>query len=316
MRLIFRVDASLATGTGHVMRCSAIIEEAVSRGIHCVVIGRLGGFDWLEKRLKTIGAFHIEDQNVFEISSGEDVLVLDSYDIPVTDSFIQPQKWKSVVSISDAVTPNYNASLVIHPGIDSISNTRSGLKFLTGPEFIPFRKSIRKSTRLGITATGKIVVFGGGTDKFNFALAIAQGLKGIKEFESAIFISSFGSEITCLDSRFEVKSFGLQLDLELENADLVFTTASTSSLEIVAREIPLGVCFTAINQVSYFDALIQNEIAVGIGNLSSTENWELNWESVNRLVTDSTLRTQLAKNSSGYLDLLGSERIVNEILKL
>ena len=34
MRLVFRVDASQDIGAGHVMRCSAIIEEAISRNIN------------------------------------------------------------------------------------------------------------------------------------------------------------------------------------------------------------------------------------------------------------------------------------------
>lgn len=316
MRLVFRVDASSSIGTGHVMRCSAIIEEAAARGTSCVVIGQLGGLRWLEDRLLGIGAVHYEDEDSFEITDGEDILVIDSYEIPVTHEFIQPKNWKTVVSISDDATPNYLASLVIHPGIDDFRSAESAYRVLKGTEFIPLRKSIKKSLRVNNSPLRKIVIFAGGVDNFGFALNLARYLKEISEFNEAVFFSNPQSEITSLDSRFVVRDFGPLLDVELENADLVFTTASTSSLEIIAREIPVGICFSVDNQISYFEALTKEGVAFGIGNLNPAKDWELNKVAIERLITDSNLRDQLSANSSGYVDLLGSQRLVDEILKL
>ena len=316
MRLVFRVDASSTTGTGHLMRCSAIIEEATARGISSVVIGRLGGIGWLEDRLISIGALHYENEESFPIADGEDILIIDSYEIPVTHEFIQPKNWKTVVSISDDATPNYLASLVIHPGIDEFRNAENEIRVLKGAKFIPFRKSIKKSLRMKNSPLHKIVIFAGGIDNFGFALNLARYLKEISDFSEAVFFASAQSEITSLDSRFVVRDFGPLLDVELEDADLVFTTASTSSLEIIAREIPVGICFSVDNQISYFEALIKEEVAFGIGNLNPAKNWELNKLAIERLIGDSNLRHQLSTNSSGLLDLLGSQRLVDEILKL
>lgn len=316
MRLIFRVDASPVLGTGHVMRTSAIIEEAASRGIGCVVVGRLGGFSWLEERLSNLGALHIEDSNRFQMAYGEDVLVIDSYNLPVDDIFIQKYYWKSVVSISDNVTPKYLADLVIHPGIDEAFQLNNESKFLTGPDFVPFRKSIKKTFGAYNEFVEKIVVFAGGADKFGFARALATGLKGLPDFRSVVFFSNSDEEIMVLDSRFKVRDFGLALDEELDTADLVFSTASTSSLEIVAREIPLAVCFTVKNQIPYFDALISDGIAQGIGGIDADGEWKLDWGNINAVISDSTVRRNLLSNSRGYFDLLGSKRIVDEILKL
>lgn len=316
VRLVFRADASSITGTGHVMRCSAIIEEAAVRGISCVVIGKLEGLRWLEDRLISIGALHYENEEFFRISDGEDILVIDSYEIPVSHEFIQPKNWKAVVSISDDATPDYLASLVIHPGIDEFQKAENAIRVLKGAEFIPFRKSIKKSSREKNSPLRKIVIFAGGIDTFDFALNLARYLKEITEFNEAVFFSNSQSEITSLDSRFVVRDFGPLLDVELENADLVFTTASTSSLEIIAREIPVGICFSVDNQISYFEALIKEELAFGIGNLNPAKNWELNKVAIERLISDSNLRERLSTNSSGFLDLFGSQRLVDEILKL
>jgi spore coat polysaccharide biosynthesis predicted glycosyltransferase SpsG len=298
------------------MRCSAIIEEATARGISCVVIGRLGGVRWLEDRLISIRALHYENEESFQIADGEDILVIDSYEIPVTHEFIQPKNWKAVVSISDDATPDYLTSLVIHPGIDEFRNAENAIRVLKGAQFIPFRKSIKKSLREKNSPLRKIVIFAGGIDNFGFALNLARNLKEVREFNEAVFFSNSQAEITSLDSRFIVRDFGPLLDAELENADLVFTTASTSSLEIIAREIPVGICFSVDNQIPYFDALIKEEVAFGIGNLSPAKHWELNQAAIERLIADSNLRDQLSTNSSGFLDLLGGQRLVDEILKL
>ena len=316
MRLIFRVDASPVLGTGHVMRASAIIEEAVSRGIGCVVVGSLGGFSWLEERVSNLGALHIEDSNCFKMNYGEDVLVIDSYDLPVDDMFIQPHYWKSVVSISDDVTPQYLASLIIHPGIDGAFQLNNETRVLAGPNFVPFRKSIKKASGPDNEFVDKIVVFAGGADKFGFARAMAAGLERLPNFRTVVFFSNLHEEIMVLDSRFEVKDFGLGLDKELHTADLVFSTASTSSLEIIAREIPLAVCFTVKNQMSCFDALVNQGFAQGIGGIDSEGNWKLDWNAIDAVISDSELRRKQLLNSRGYFDLLGSKRIVEEILKL
>ena len=314
MKIVFRVDASNEIGTGHVMRCSAIIEEAVARNIECVVVGRMGGLDWLETHLKTIGSGHVEEESDFQITPGKDVLIIDSYNLPITGSFIQPQNWRLVVSISDRETPKYNAALIIHPGIDFFTLGQTETKVLTGRDYIPLRKSIFKSELSAHSTAPKIIVFGGGNDKYNFAPFMAKGLANRQGFRTIVFFSRSIKEIKSLDSRFEVKPFGPALDVELESADLVFTTASTSSLEVIAREIPLGICCVADNQISYYEAITEHEIAAGIGKYLHSENYDIDWDLINQLLTDAGFRQKLQNKSKGFLDLSGSQRILDEIL--
>ncbi len=316
MRLVFRVDASHNIGTGHVMRCSAIIEEAMSRNISCAIVGHMGGIKWLENRLIQLGVKQFEDCKEFQISKESDILIIDSYRIPVSDSFIQPARWKSVVNIADEETPNYGSNIVIHPGIDTINEKQSGGKFLTGSKYIPLRRDIQKSNKYSFAGVKKVVVFGGGSDKFKLASAIAGELKDIKQFESAYFLTDLKHEITSLDPRFQIVEFGSALDSTLADADLVFTTASTSSLEVVAREIPLAVCSSVDNQKPYLKALVDQGLAVGVGSLSNSKTWNLNTNVIQDLFTDPNLRFQMREKTSGFLDLLGSYRIVNAIQNL
>ena len=60
MRFVFRADASIEIGAGHVMRSSAIAEEAISQGIECVFVGSILDMDWLTDRIRGLGFFEVD----------------------------------------------------------------------------------------------------------------------------------------------------------------------------------------------------------------------------------------------------------------
>ena len=120
MRLVFRADASLELGSGHVMRCAAIATAAMSRGYESILVGTLGGIRWLLEHLNDKGITIIESAHYGPFFSKEnDVLIVDSYCINPNDSFLQEANWKGVVSLCDPLTPNYAAKIYVHPGLDS-----------------------------------------------------------------------------------------------------------------------------------------------------------------------------------------------------
>jgi len=314
MRLVFRADASMNIGSGHVMRCLAIAEEASSRGIPSVLVGSLRGVDWLQEHVTTLG-IDLVPVSDFILLENSDYLIIDSYEIPTIDNFISRHGWHSVTSISDEHTPTYKADLIIHPGLDGSWYKGNQEIFLSGPRFIPFRKSITKRIGRDIRKVKKIVVFGGGTDTYGFAQEISGLLSHIPGFEIATFFSQEKKYFEELDPRFRVHPFGRLLDGELSDADLVFTTASTSSLEIVAREIPLGVACAVENQNPYYHALGESKVAVQIGNRVKTGRWEMNSEVIQRLISDHSKREELLTASSGFVDLNGAKRIVDAIIR-
>jgi spore coat polysaccharide biosynthesis predicted glycosyltransferase SpsG len=315
MRLVFRADASMNVGSGHVMRCLAIAEEAVSRGIQCVLVGSLGGVDWLQERIASLGISLIPESE-FSFFDKSDVLIIDSYTLPRDDNFISTNKWGLVVAIADEATPQYEAGLIIHPGLDGAWFTGNQENFLFGPQFIPVRKSIEKSLGQNITELKKIVVFGGGTDTYRFAQEIGRQLSGLPGFKDVSFFSGDKKGVEELDPRFKVYPFGSALDTELSEADLVFTTASTSSLEIVAREIPLGIACSIQNQRTYFQALSDFKVALQIGDRTGTGYWEFDVGEIRRLVSNHELRKEMRMACGGFIDLSGAKRIVDAVTRM
>lgn len=317
VRLVFRADASPIIGTGHVMRLSAIAEEAIQRGLDCVFVGDISGVSWLSDRILALGFSRIFSPTHFRAQSESDVLILDSYHLSTEDFSIQGSSFRYLVLIADELTPSYVADLVIHPGLDGAWYTGNRDNFHFGSEFIPIRKTIEFSGSRFNKEVREILVFGGGTDAFNVAGELAVVLTKFEKIQKVTFFSANnGSEIEGLDSRFVVKPFGSDLDSEVNRADLVLSTASTSSFEIIARAKPLGVICVINNQRSNFDAIGKMGIAARIGTRSESNEWQFDLETLERLVYDYEYRSLLQKKSKNLIDGLGAFRILNLITNL
>lgn len=314
MKIVFRADASPQIGAGHVMRLTAIAEEATSRGVECIFVGSISGIEWLEMYVKQVGFSKVlNTDSISTVMGTRDTLIIDSYRIPVDEPSLNLEKWGYLVSIADPQTPSYSADLTIYPGIATHSNAKNFANSLAGPKFIPFRKSISKSSGLRVTSNPRLLVFGGGTDQFGMALEMAQIIKGNYEFERADFISHDSNEIEALDSRFKVYPFGNSLDSIIERSDVVITSASTSSFEVLARGVPAGIMRLIGNQDDNFRALGENGLASVIGERDDYGIWKFNKDELEKLITDTHYRDVLSRKNLEVFDFFGSVRIVDEI---
>jgi spore coat polysaccharide biosynthesis predicted glycosyltransferase SpsG len=316
MRLVFLADASRAIGSGHVMRSSAIAEEAISQGIDCVFVGSISNVGWLQERVASLGFSKIVRLDEFISEPDSDVLILDSYALELDHFFIQSKCWHKIIKIADSFTPEYFADLVIHPGLESSWYQGDATKFLSGPKYVPLRKSIRKNSHEIRQRVEQILVFGGGTDSFNFALSMANILRQLNGFTSVTFFSNDKLRIQNLDTRFTVCDFGSQLDSAIDSADLVFTTASTSSLEVIARGIPVGIASAVPNQTEFYLAIGQYGIATHVGDRVSTGDWILDKNEIEKLIHDFLYRLDLVNRGVGVIDFEGAARIVDAIIGL
>ena len=314
MRLVFRADASPAMGSGHVMRSSAIAEEGIARGFSAVFVGTIADLQWVNERIHGLGFTEIVEVNTEFISDpNNDILILDSYEIAVDDNFIQPSGWKAVVSIFDELTPEYKSDLRVHTGLTNSWPTFTETKTLGGPEYVPLRKSIKSGLSFDLEIS-KIIVVGGGSDPTEFVSAISRSLARCKFQFNAILFTTLDESLT-LDNRFTVVPIGKDLDHIANTADLVFTTASTTSLEFIARGCAVAIGCAVDNQEQYYKELGERNFAAPIGKFLNNE-WHLNEELIQELVTSKSLRAKFRSNSAGLIDLNGAKRIIDEILKL
>ncbi len=316
MRIIFRADASREIGSGHVMRSSVLAEEAVSRGFECIFIGNISGLDWVAERISSLGFVQVlSDESSFVPNAASDVLVLDSYSIPVSNTFIAKKNWKLVMSICDQITPNYKVDIEIRPGFEEIREGRETPVVLSGAEYILIRRGILKSNGKKVDSRyPKVLVVGGGSDPFEFVPTIA---KVIRPFMMNLEVHLFTNEkiATEFSRDFIIHPIGSELDLIAQEVDLVLTTASTSSLEFIAREIPTGVVCLIDNQEDYYEQLGRLGYATQIGIRTSAGAWEFNVEAIRNLLVSQEKRDALKESVLDLVDLKGAERVIDFLVR-
>ena len=315
MRCVFRADASMSIGSGHVMRSSAIAEEAIARSIPSFFVGKISDLTWVSERIRGLGFTQVlENSSEFIPDKNEDILIIDSYEIPTDDVFVQLRNWSKVVSIFDELTPDYSCDLRIHPGLTKAWPKLFSGKTLSGPKFVPLRKSIKISAEHSHKGTLEVLVVGGGSDTYGFVPAVVKVLTQLtQDFRATIFTNSiWGMD---LDERFTVSEVGLNLDLVANAVNLVFTTASTTSLEFLARGSAVAIGCAVNNQELYYKELSDGNYAAPIGEFLKSE-WRLDAELIQELFSSETFRATLKANSANLIDLNGAKRIVDEILKL
>lgn len=315
MRFVFRADASLSIGSGHVMRLFSIAEEAISQGIPCDFVGDFSEVAWLENRARSVGFENIVSVANYESQNSTAVLIIDSYESEKIDSFVKDHIWSSIIAISDSHTPKFKSDLVIHPGLNANWFEGDSSKLLSGFNYIPLRKSITKVPVINPASIENIVVIGGGTDSLGFGKNLARTLSNISQFDTATFFSADQYEIQSIDTRFVTREFGLEIDDVLAKANLVFTTSGTSSLEILARGLPTGIACAIQNQEDNYSSLHHLGVAAQIGERLGDGTWRFELETISRLILDSKYREKLITKGQNLIDLMGSNRIVGKILE-
>ena len=297
------------------MRSSAIAEEVILRGLPAVFVGKTSELPWVTERIQSLGFQEIleESTNVLPNSSS-DVLILDSYEIPLEDEFIQLSNWLNVVNIFDEFTPEYKSDLRIHPGVTKFSPLDTKTNTLSGPEFVPIRRSITRSKPVSTSSRLEIIVTGGASDPTRFVFEVSKILnKSKSDFHASVFVAN--GDFLELDERFSKNPIGINLDEAANKSDLAFTTASTTSLEFLARGCAVGIGCAFNNQRQYYRELDSQHLAVPIGEFSNG-SWSLDERMIQDLLESETLRASLKSNSDNLIDLNGAKRIVDEILKL
>ena len=96
---------------------------------------------------------------------------------------------------------------------------------------------------------------------------------------------------------------------------LVFTTASTTCLEFIARGCAVGICSTTENQKQYYEELPRLGVAAPLGEMIDGV-WKLDLVVIEKLIVSKDYRDEYTKNSTNLIDLGGARRILNEIISL
>jgi spore coat polysaccharide biosynthesis predicted glycosyltransferase SpsG len=317
MAFVFRADASLSIGSGHIVRCIAVAEALKIAGEEVIHVGEISNLPWLTDLLLTgpFSQFGVDESDYQPTQ--EDVLVIDSYYLDPNENFLNSNSWKTVACFVDRSTPQFHADSYFNlaPNLNwRPSSNDQNSPIYSGVKYIPVR-TIHKNREVKLRENDpiKVVITSGGSDINGLTQHLVSTLC---ELDSEFEVEVFSNESIEADSRFTISDVGQKLSDSLNTCDLVLTAAGSTIWELLSRKIPFGVACSVKNQEENFEYLASHDLATPIGKYSAENGWVLYKESLSRLIDDVSLRADLKSR----MDVLkfgdGAENIAQILIDL
>nr|WP_296063600.1 spore coat protein [uncultured Actinoplanes sp.] len=324
-----RCDAGPRTGVGHLVRCVALAEELVARGVGVRFLGDLGGLEWAEAQLARRGLpWHPPPfDEVGLVAAAErlelDALVVDSYTLPPLHTVAVRRTGRTVLAIVDGDFRGQTADIYVDQNLDAAIDV-DGAIGLAGLDYALLRGSVRQLRPLSApvhsgSRTPKVVAFFGGTDAYRAAPAIAALLARTgMPFEATIIGANeeLRRELHTVEAapgqRFDVIAPTDDLPKLLAGADLAVSASGTSTWELLCLGLPSALVWVVDNQILGYERTIARGYAAGIGQLGNLDAGSV--MTLRGLLTDADARTALAAKAWAAVDGRGVERVADTLL--
>lgn len=328
MKIAFRADAGLVQGSGHVVRTLTLAKEFRQSGHDVQIFTAIQAIPWLTEFVESSG---VKVQNTKADSLDLDTLLGQKFDFLVVDSYEIPSQLISAaareietLAIVDHETRGISASHLLDHNLaarEFLTETKN--QQMIGPKYALVRKEIRELRRVSssrISKAGKpnVLVMFGGTDPLNLSVIVSELMQGLDADFEINFIaptSSFDSiEGHFPGNRAKIHKPTSQIQNLLARADLVFSAAGTSVLDISCIGIPSIYISVVENQNPAIDAISQLRLGFTI---ESMKNQRLVKKDVIQAIYscafDDQIREELFTNSQTLVDGYGARRVVDAI---
>jgi UDP-2,4-diacetamido-2,4,6-trideoxy-beta-L-altropyranose hydrolase len=319
--LAIRADASLRSGTGHVMRTLAIAQIWMARGgqvlyICCQIP------EALEQRLLTTGAKIIRidsaadatETSATATSHKAAILLVDHYDLSESWWLALPasRRWKTVV-LNDFAVP-------IHPHAEIRISPRAAVlpaEPHSGPDFLLIRQEIRRSAPLvpaAPKATKLLLVLGGADPENAGPVAAAAILKSAADLSLRAIVGPAASNLSDFlllardHPRLEVVHCPESMHPHFEWADTAVVSPSTTAFEALHHGLATGLILTAGNQEEVAADLTRQHCAAFLAD-ARQPGWQLDPAAFLQLTSSETFRNALSQCGAMMVDGRGADRI-------
>jgi spore coat polysaccharide biosynthesis predicted glycosyltransferase SpsG len=328
MKIAFRADAGLEQGSGHVVRTLTLAKEFKQSGHDVQIFTAIRAIPWLTEFVESSG---VKVQNTKAdsldlpalLGQNFDFLVVDSYEIPAHMISAAAREIETL-AIVDHQTRGISADYLLDHNLaasEFLTETKS--QQLIGPKFALVRKEIRElrrvsSSRLSKAGKPNVLVMFGGTDPLNLSVIVSEIMEGLDTDFEINFIAPKSS----LDSigrhfpgnRAKIHKLTPQIQHLLAKADLVFSAAGTSVLDISCIGIPSIYTSVAENQNPAIDAISQLRLGLTIESMKNRRLVKKDvLEAIYACAFDDQVREELFTNSQNLVDGYGARRVVDSI---
>lgn len=343
MNIIFRTDASVDIGTGHVYRCLSLADKLKSKGIDV-------GFIFREEKGNLIDFIRNNGYGVYCLPTGIDsdkelrltnailkgkgkvfdCLVVDHYNIDIKwESLIRPLV-KKIMVIDDLANRKHDCDILLDQNYNINGSRYNGLvpenciqllgpKYaLLRPQFREARENFKKKENNDVK---RILVFMGGADPTNETGKVLKAVKLFKRDNIAIDVvigasNPFKNEIKTIAKQmlnttcyFDVNNMAELMS----SADISIGASGTSTWERCCIGLPSIVMVLADNQKEIAEELERKGVVVNLGWHEDVTEMDIR-DAVQNLLADSDKRKSMGLKGKIMVDGNGTIRVVEKII--
>ncbi|GAA2634164.1 hypothetical protein GCM10010411_86160 [Actinomadura fulvescens] len=322
----------MGTGVGHLVRCVALAEELVRRGVAVIFLGEVAGPPWIRAELTVRGLPLIPAPAAPGALAARarafslDVLVIDSYATDPACADAVRRAGTTVLAIVDGDHRGQHADLYLDQNLGAEHlpiELPAGSSRLAGAEFVLLRDCVRRlrphAPRQPRGGVPRVLCFLGGTDAADAAaavmrLAVATGAPFAATVVAARETSA--QDVAAIEpspgqSLVPVPPTARIAELAAD-ADLAICAAGSSIWELMCLGVPSALVHVADNQLIGYRATVSRGLAAGLGHPARpSEGAE---ETLRRLLTDPGERLATAARGHAFIDGRGRERVCDVLL--
>lgn len=331
MKVAIRADASVAIGTGHIMRCLTLAEELRTRGVkvkfYCVPCEgnlvahiRKKGYECIE--LGTADA---------DIDDSGDWLIVDHYQLDCAWETRMGEYFKRLLVIDDFVNRKHKCDILLNQNVSNIAEVEPQnvkTRCLCGPQYALLRKEfleMRRQILLGGAfkrQDNRAFIFFGGSDPTQETLKLVKALIADPEEKLYfdILVGKTNPDLISLKTMTEgITNIALQCHSEsvaqlMARASVGVGSAGSTTWERLCVGLPSVLVMVADNQQTIVETVSNMQCAVYLGKSENVSGTDF-LNAIKNLMQHSNMCEEMRKSGMELVDGLGCQRVVDIMLK-
>jgi UDP-2,4-diacetamido-2,4,6-trideoxy-beta-L-altropyranose hydrolase len=339
MNLLFRTDASLTMGTGHVMRCIALAQACQDAGGSATFV-MAESTPGIQAKLaeESCEAFPIACVVASEDDSRQTAslarknraewIVVDGYQFGGDYQRALKADGFKVLFLDDyGHASHYSADLVLNQNAQADEGTYSTrepyTRLLLGPDYCLLRHEFARwrGWKREIAPVGsKVLVTMGGSDPDNVTEIVIAALQRLPDLEATIVVGGSNPHFDSLQRLASRGGQGFNLLRSVANmpelmawADVAVSGAGSTCWEMCLLQLPMLLIDLADNQKPIAGALNKLGAAIHLGSTAYVTADEIA-KRVGNLLASENDRAVLSERCGRLVDGRGAERVLGELL--
>lgn len=336
-KILFRVDAGVNIGLGHLQRSLSLAAALRESGVESIFVtpddmhsgGRTKDFGFSISTLPTVGSWTPGDAKATLAAAqhnGCEAIVVDSHEVGAVYMDQLRSAGLYVIARDDLAAYSFPCQMVVNGNADApqltyCSSSGDSL-FLLGMEYIVLGQEFQETPPVKARQSVKnILVILGGADHYDLMPKILASLAALPgEFGLTAVIGPYFHNLAQVESAAEGAKRPINLvhspasvrDLMLE-ADLAVSAGGQALYELAATGCPTVAIQIAQNQAGQSRALEQAGVVRMAGNAEVNDVISQMRESVQSVMLDTSARTSMSKAGQRLVDGAGARRVARAI---